>query len=633
MRYLKKITLIALTFIFAFLIIGNNTNIKASSEWTLESDGYYYYNKDIKYNEEIHYLASNGNPIFIKNNDTEKEMIYSYKISLQGKLYSQGTSSANILYSSVNRYTEEINHEPPTIYKLLHVTYDNTDGAFTENSVAPITIRYRAELYNINAPGDLSLPGYPNYELVQTTEEEYDFVGWTRQYGFQVMHNYSLVNIDDPNFIKHNLKIFYHDNYSTHERQGVMYDLEKVVWRVEKIGQEITYWKMVTNNTDVIKVNSFNELPLTIGNFDNGLNGVGKAFVTEVGSDFQIQINYSGEIYQILIDTVPEFIKTSKKVHYFTEKGQRYLTGFYENHVKWTETSDLHENLMENSYIVWNMTTGEFMASEINFVPARLGDTGHSWHAANKLYADIIIPHKIDDLLAISVSYKYQYHYLNGSKGEWQSVNEQILMKDEYSPGYPSWWWGFALIPYSNVGVSHQVPQIKEISLTNSYKLDYLNWLNDKISEEAYKYDIEEKTYTQNEVFQVGSKAYSLYLGTFNKFWSTGVGAKEFTILQYRYEYKGVEYSNPYPVTMAPDHTPPDRGIKVPSWITKFLSDVWAWILKYSYIAIPIVGVATIGFIYKGIEVVQGKKLRKHRILILIGWIAALFSIWFMLTK
>lgn len=619
---MKKLLITILTFTAAF-ILGANLTLYASSEWTLD-DGYYYYNEDIKFDEEVHYLVSNGNPIFIKDNDTDKWMIYDYKIAIKAKINNYG-GNAVVQYATGKRDTEGYN---TMYYPVSHATYE--DHSFTEESKAPITIRYSATLFNPSSPGDLSLPGYGSYDLIKTSPEEYDFAGSSYQYGWQVKHNYAIANINDPNFIKHNLKIFYHEQYSDFIKQGIAYDIEKVIFKVEKIGEETVYWKLLTPETDIINVSSFNELPITVGNFDNGLNGLGFVFVDKAGSNYQLQINYDNKIYKLLVDTVPDFIAASKKIYYFTDKGQRFLTGFYDNEVKWTEVSEFHTNLMENSYIVWNMSTGQYMNSGINFVPARVGDTGHSWAIGNRLYADIIIPHEIDDLLAISVTYKYQYHYLNGTIGAWQTVNEQILLKDEDSPGYPPWWSNFFFVPYNQA--NRMVEEIKEIAITNEYKLDYLNWLNDSIAKEAANWNIENKTYTQSEIFPIGSKGYSLYLGTFNKFWSTGVGAKDFTILQYRYEYKGIEFSNPYPETFSPEYTPPNRGFKAPNWFTEFLRNVWAFIVSYSWIAIPIVGVATVGFVYKFIEVVTGKRLRKNRLAILIGWIAALLAIWYALV-
>lgn len=622
---MKKLLITILTLTAAFLFAANFTNIEASSEWTLDN-GYYYYNKDVKFDEEVHYLVSNGNPIFIKDNDTDIWMIYDYKIAIKAKINPSFGQDAVVQYATGKRDSEGYN---TLYYPVSYATYE--DHSFTEESKAPITIRYSATLFNPSSPGDLSLPGYGSFNLIKASPEEFEFVGWPRQYGIQIKHNYAIADINDPNFVKYNLKIFYHEHYLDSVRQGIMYDLEKVIFKVEKSGIETQYWKLVTSETEIINVSSFNELPITIGNFDNGLNGLGFVFVDKVGNNYQLQVNYDSKIYQLLVDTVPEFIAVSKKVYYFTDKGQRFLTGFYDNEVKWTETSELHTNLMENSYIIWNMSTGQYMNSGINFVPARLGDKKHSWTDARRLYADIVIPHSIDDLLAISVSYKYQYHYLNGSKGAWITVNEQILLKDGTSPGQPSWWTAFILIPYKNITHQYPVDEIKEITVTNGYKLDYLEWLNDSIAEDGSNYDIPVKTYEQNEIFPIGSKAYSLYLGTFNKFWSTGVGAKDFTILQYRYEYKGVEFSNPYPQTLAPEYTPPNRGTKPPDWFTKFIGDIWAWIVQFSYIAIPVIGLITSPFIIKVSAGIFGKKVYKKRGLIVIAWVGFLLAAWYLL--
>ena len=85
---MKKLLISILSFLAIFLI-GAKITADANSEWTLEADGYYYYNNDILFNDEVHYLASNGNPIFIKNNDSEivdDWRIHDYTTALKGRI-------------------------------------------------------------------------------------------------------------------------------------------------------------------------------------------------------------------------------------------------------------------------------------------------------------------------------------------------------------------------------------------------------------------------------------------------------------------------------------------------------------------------------------------------------------------
>lgn len=652
MRYLKKITIVALTFIFAFLIVGNSVNASGHipNYWTLESDGYYYYNKSIGFEEDTttqyYFETHNGNPIeVIKDDDV---IPYGQFISYKSMLETRFINDEVMRYITIS-YTDSRDEADPTRSSLL---FDlSNDLTLTLESEVPLTIRYNSKVYDRNNPGNLNLPGDTNYNFIAVTEEEYNSKPVYNQKEMIVHHDYPKVDLADSTFIKYLLKNYYYDAWETYPG----YNHDNTIYKVVKLGQyhlnvdvpegvtpaipdteafETRYYKVMRETP--LRIYSYSELPDTYGNLDNGLNGVADVFVTPASEGYELQVNYLNNVYLLNVDTLPEYLINSNKVYYFTDnkfQNYQFLVGFYDNEVKWTATSDFHTNLMENSYIIWNVNTGEFMMSEINFVPARIGDTGALWEKGkirgNRLYADIIIPHAIDDLLAISVTYKYQYHYLNGSKGAWVTVPEQILLKDDYSPGYPPWWSDFFLVAHNKA--NHLVEEITEITMTNSFKHDYLIWLNESIAEEGASYNLPVKVYTQSEVFPIGSKAYSLYLGTFSKFWSTGVGAKDFTILQYRYEYKGVEYSNPYPTTLAPEYTPPNRGIKAPDWWTKFIGDVWAFVLKYTAYLIPVLALVSYPVIFKGFQGVFGRKINKRRTLGFFIYVALLYLIWFTL--
>lgn len=644
MKYLKKITLITLTFIVAFLMIFKDINLKADNET---------YNLLTYRDTSINLQAGPGNGAFIRfqiNHLLEVDQIVIKnldKIDIDKTTIVSGLSSnftINDNETTLNTYTNipnEIVVSMSESFESLVFMILPFEGVNKQlySEYFMETIKIYGKLNGNNVPKKLhqletvfieenyeTIGDYAVQKVILNEEKNYSFE-FNNSYDNQISFNGATYQ-DLPNG---NINFNAYYNYYSYSYDIFVTDLEPI-FNVSD-GFEITF--RYFNNFEEIEIYSFSSLPLTAGNFDNGLNGVGDVFITKYNeSSYGIRMIYLQKHYLLTVDTLPEFLIKSSKVYYFSDKGQRFLAGFYDNEVMWTATSELHTNLMENSYIVWNVTTGEYMNSEINFVPARLGDKKHKWTDARRLYADIIIPHNIDDLLAISVNYKYQYHYLNGSKGAWTTVNDQVLLKDETSPGQPSWWTAFIMIPYKNIAHQYPVDEIKEITITNAYKLDYLTWLNEAIAEEAENYsNIENRTYSESEVFPMGAKAYSLYLGTFNKFWSVGVGAKEFTVLQYRYIYKGVEYSNPYPKTLAPEYTPPDRSAKPPDWFTKLLNDIWEFILQYSWVAIPIIGLSTVGFIYKGIELVNGKKLRKNRLIILIAWIGILMTLWYFLIN
>ena len=114
-------------------------------------------------------------------------------------------------------------------------------------------------------------------------------------------------------------------------------------------------------NNQVNEVNNIANLPITLGNFTNGLTNVGVVTVTKLSENvFNILIEYNAELYEITLDNVPEYIQLAKKVHYFTDNNQRYLVGFYESNDTWINNNSFVDDIIDNSWIVWNMTTGDF---------------------------------------------------------------------------------------------------------------------------------------------------------------------------------------------------------------------------------------------------------------------------------
>lgn len=387
-------------------------------------------------------------------------------------------------------------------------------------------------------------------------------------------------------------------------------------------------------NNQVNEVNNIANLPITLGNFSNGLTNVGVVTVTKLSENvFNILIEYNAELYEITLDNVPEYIQLAKKVHYFTDNNQRYLVGFYESNDTWINNNSFVDDIIDNSWIVWNMTTGDFTRSETNTVHAKVTSRSKGIRYTNQLWAEVVFPHDLDDLLSISVGYEYRHVYLIGNKGSWQSVNEQFLFKNEKGNFELPWY--NSLFGFYNWAINSNrytrnlfgIDQIEELTPDATYMNEYVEWMNERNVENEIN-----KVYTTNEIFVPNSKTYSLYLGTFNKFGSVNLDTRNFAVFKYRYEYKGVIYSNPYPKIEAPDNKYNKSDIDpVITWFKELFAKLWAFIVKYSWIAIPFIGFATAPLALKGASAVFGKKVYKKRLLFVLGWVALLLLGWFLL--
>ncbi|MEM0173072.1 MAG: hypothetical protein QXI16_01035 [Sulfolobaceae archaeon] len=364
------------------------------------------------------------------------------------------------------------------------------------------------------------------------------------------------------------------------------------------------------------QVHNYEDLPLT--NDEKY-----PASIIELEDGYQIVTEINGVLYEINVDNLPIWLVQSKEVYYTTDSSQnRLFFGFYDGKYPFYDSGSFDSNLLSNSYIAYNVFTGVYQRSEYDIVHAMLHTLGNTFTSSNQLYADIVIPHDIDTLSAITVSYAYKYKYLNGStSNNWTQVNQQILLEGQTSYRTLPWYvdvlrW---TTPITKNWKRYHVNEIEEITnVSSDYKQDYIYWLKENGS----------GTYNITEIFVPQSRVYQLYLGQFDKFWSVGVFTKEFAVINYRYLFDGVEYSNPFPLTEAPDMPEPPS----PSdWFWELIDKLWSFFLKYSWIIIVILGIFTAKIPLKAVQVFTGKKYVKHRFWIVIGWIALLVGAWYLI--
>ena len=611
---MKKILITILTVTAAF-ILGASLTLYASSDWQLEADGYYYLKEGVLTDVPKVIETHNGNPIMVvKANEADvQRTLMSYK--------------TNISLSSDGR-----------TYNFVESDGQTTGLSFPEGSTAyPLVIKYKALDYNPSDPGDLGMLGYSanDYDLVQITEEE--FTGLSkRSFYIKIEHDPTFGKRTDKQFVKWYLKHFYNDHNTWYEStKGRTYSLEDSKFAIyDVVLKDYVYYKVLFSG-DITEINGYHQLPTTTGNFENGLDGIGTVFINKISpAEYDLQINYANDVYLLKVNNIPEYIALSKKVHYFTADGSRYFVGFYEADDGWIENTSVSDDIIDNSWIVWNATTGKFTRSETNTIHAKVTSKSKGLRYTNQLWAEVVIPHDIDDLISMNVAYQYRHVYLIGKDGAWQTVNEQLLLKNEKSDFELPWYnslFGFYNWAINSNRVTRDwfsIDQIEELAVDAAYKQEYVEWMNEKNIENNIN-----KVYTPNEIFSPNSKTYALYLGTFNKFGSVNLDIKNFAVMKYRYEHKGVVYSNPFPKTQAPDNVHNESPVDpVIGWFKDLIGKAWSFIVSYSWIAIPFIGLATAPLIINASAAIFGNKVKKKRLLIVIGWIAVLLSVWFLLV-
>lgn len=374
------------------------------------------------------------------------------------------------------------------------------------------------------------------------------------------------------------------------------------------------------------EANTLEDLPITNGDKY-------PANIQTITGGYKVNISHGTSLYSINMTDLPVWLVNAKKIHYYTnELNDRLLVGFYNGYYPFRDHSNYQTNLLENSWIIYNLTTNNYRQSDYNTIHAKLSARGDGKLTHNLLYAEIVIPHRLDQLLAISISYSYKYRYLDGSKSkEPIKVEEQLLNKDYTKAIDLPWYMSFATawLGYAYNSVNRQTKyiseaDIEEIQVDSAYKTAYVEWLEEHGSGQ----------YSVNEVFPPGSKAYDLFLGQFNKMWSTGVWVEEFAVISYRYEVDGQTFSNPFPFTVAPpmDEAPsilPD--LKSP--IENFLEQLWTFFLKFMWVIVIIAALVTINIPMKIATNIFGPKAKRNRAMITIIWVGGILLVWYLFMK
>lgn len=294
--------------------------------------------------------------------------------------------------------------------------------------------------------------------------------------------------------------------------------------------------------------------------------------VEQDNGSYNIYFDFSPELRYVAKDIfLPQFKNNKEIVYtmYFASTEYRFLWFFFD----WNAG-----NPYASDFVIWNLTTGEFKETLTDTVYGVPRITGNGFSTYNMAYVDLVIPYKLDDILQVTMSYKYRYNYVFGAPGQWNDVYSQNLYSGALSSTKAPWWNPFARLYYNWNPISQLVgidklwdyEQIEIITseYTSEKKIAFVEYLNNKM----------QLSLVPTQVFTPQSTVGRIFLGQFDKLGSNGVEIKDIVLMNIRYVYEGVEYSKPYPPQLIAD----SPEIKEPVDIfSEFLDKLWSFVLKF----------------------------------------------------
>lgn len=327
-----------------------------------------------------------------------------------------------------------------------------------------------------------------------------------------------------------------------------------------------------------VLIAEFSELPTTtstmntnIRNYEEDLtHGVGAVKLTFIeDKDYKLEIEYDGTTYIRNRVTVPA-----------TESRNHIIYGYY-----WTEEIDLVENKfimifedgiassmthLQDLYdeadlqpfqivTIWNLTTGEFYANKKLIVYGAIFENGGHY------YLDVVIPVKSEDLISISVNYRYMRKYILGFTGKPVEQTYTIVKGDTFQEyTHLPTWTTYLLNPLFKRFVEKVVDLCRGEELTEDkisrqvytiqQKDDFVTRFNTQIAEEI-EYRRENNLpapqfnrTSVEEVFNTGNDGgvYRVYLQEIEYWFQTGVQIRNMVITDIAYQFNGRIYQVNY---------------------------------------------------------------------------------------
>lgn len=437
-------------------------------------------------------------------------------------------------------------------------------------------------------------------KIALTYDSRFDINEFVSSRSIKAPHGYNklVINVGSNKYVYSNMThiILVADGISVYIKDG---DYGVKLKSVDAETQ--IYWEKTIDTSNDIVIAGWNELPLgtqsynDISSFEAIEDATPVSLLVKEGGYYDIRIKIGDEYYLSQNTLIPSKVKGYQDVYafYFSTREARFIWFFFNN------VDTVAKSLVNDSWLIWNLDTGEWnqvIHSTIHGLPWYDKDVVF----APNVYSDISIPYPIDDVISITVDFEYRYHYvfdiryMSGYYGKWQA--KQIVLKKGATSTEEVGWWNWVLVGYyaalktiynyaTGNNIIDNIENIDHI-VNDDYKVNFINSLEERGS----------GNYTQAKVFPPGSSVYRLHLGTFNKTGSDGVEVKDVLYSNFTYEYNGVEYSEPFPQQATPNPLPEysnDENRRPGFWFK-----VWMWIMKNPDLAITIVVVTVVVFVF-----------------------------------
>ena len=348
---------------------------------------------------------------------------------------------------------------------------------------------------------------------------------------------------------------------------------------------QIRYFNKDVTNLPEDQYNTVADLPNTLGSVFSETMDMGYANVNLNGLNMVLTVSYKNQHYYMQYSFQPgtdTSIFNDREAFYYTHEGEKFVVFNQGNYSMFTA-----QNVKTQTFIpftVWNLTTNEIETFD-RFNVYLYSKKEDANNAYAYFYVDEFI---IDNLLSVSLAFKYRYNYMIGNQGQWQEVYKVLEADKEYFGDTTSWqfdllhnatnalnvanWltgnFPMLLIGTAGLHLAGQTDLVQQGKVMEIESVVPTTALKNEI-EAAYK-----RGYSDFTTIDPNLTLFKLHLGQYNKEWSTGIEIdteyslenqqKGINIIQFTYSTQGqlytVEGKNinpifvPGPGTTAPDH-------------------------------------------------------------------------------
>lgn len=312
---------------------------------------------------------------------------------------------------------------------------------------------------------------------------------------------------------------------------------------------------------------TINDLPVTTGSIFTQQMNMGRVYFQRDNLSLNLAVYYNGQSYYLNFGFAPNtdmaVFNNAYESFYYTHEGQKFIVINHGN------TSMFLPDGSKDTFVpytIWNLNTNELQTI------SRFSTYLYSKkEAANNVYAYFYVDEfVIDNLLSISLAYKYRYNFLIGD-GDWH--DQYVYLENNVNAtGLSPTAWQFDVMTGTAAAMlaGSQIPVLRWpiLAFGTAVMATVGSTVDEQIIEFGNIEQIQKLTslspQLETELSQAFNKAdtnfddfnnpvFKLHLGQFNALFSTGIeidqeysvvdGQKGINIIQFTYQTKGQVYT------------------------------------------------------------------------------------------